>query len=490
MMTPPEHDAREAVLNARFQSWSTAAALIVTSIGTAVLVGWTLHAEVLKSVMPGLRPMNPATAVAFVLCGFSLALLRESRLTNQRRLRAQVLGAIVFLVGTAKILEQVAGATFELDHLLFRSAVEAASGPHRNDMATSSAVCFILFGLALVYFGGRTLLSHRLSQIASTAGTVLALVPLIAYLYGADMQQGFGQLVPMAIHTALAFVVLGTGLLIAPGTGAIKLVSRADQGGRIVRHFFPTVVLTIVLLGYLGLAGQHAGWYETEMGAALLVASTIVALAALLWWNATVISNADRRRLSVEAALHFSESALRAANEALAEQVRTDSLTGVANRMALDEELDRALQNLHRYEDEVFSVLMIDVDYFKRYNDSYGHLAGDEVLRLAARLLVTTCRATDIVGRYGGEEFAIILPHTEMDGAREIGERLRAAVERHEWPHAPITVSIGIATASAATVQVEEVLHEADVALYLAKQNGRNRVYHATDPEVAVNAMG
>ena len=484
MLTPAGHDAREAVLNARFQALSTAAAFVVTTIGTAVLVGWTLDIELLKRVAPGLRVMNPVTAVAFILCGFSLALLRESRLTSRRRLGAQLLGAAVFFIGTAEVVATLTGYPIELDHALFPSQVERSGLAHTNDMATTSAIAFMLFGMALVYFGGQSRLSHRLSQVTSTVGTIFGLVPLIAYLYGADMEHGFGALVPMAAHTSLSFVMLGVGLLIAPGTQAIKLVSRADQGGRIVRRFFPSVVLTIVFLGYFRLAGQHAGWYETEMGAALMVAATIVALGGLLWWNAAVISRADQRRLAIEATLQLSESALRAANEALALQVRTDSLTGVANRMALDEELDRAVQNVHRYESEIFSVLMIDVDYFKRYNDSFGHLAGDDVLHGVARLLETTCRATDIVGRYGGEEFAIILPHTAEPGAREIAERLRAAVESHEWPHADVTVSVGIATGSADTADADEVLREADFALYIAKQSGRNRVRHALDTTV------
>jgi len=485
MLIPAGHDEREAVLNARFQALSTAAAFVVTTIGTAVLVGWALEIELLKRLAPGLRVMNPASALAFVLCGFSLALLRESRLTSRRRLAAQSLGAIVFLMGIAKLVSSISGVAIAPDAVLFRGAVESLPD---QEMPRTAAAGFALFGLALVYFGGETKLSLRLSQGASALGTVIGLVPLIAYLYGADMEHGFGALVPMAAHTALSFVMLGVGLLIAPGTQAIKLVSRADQGGRIVRRFFPAIVITIVLLGYLRLEGQHAGWYETEMGAALMVASTIVALAALLWWNAALISGADQRRLAIEAALQLSESALRAANEALALQVRTDALTGVRNRRALDEELARAIQNAHRYDSEIFSVLMIDVDYFKKYNDTFGHLAGDEVLRLVAQLLQKTCRVTDIVGRFGGEEFAVVLPHTAEDGARLIAERLRAAVESHDWPHASITVSVGIATASPTTADAEEILRKADSALYLAKQNGRNRVCHAMDAKVGEQA--
>jgi diguanylate cyclase (GGDEF)-like protein len=487
MTTPPGHDAREVVLNARFEWWSTAAATFVTAVGTAVLVGWTLGLDFLKRVAPGLPAMNPTTAVSFVLCGFALALLRESDLTPRRRMAAQLLAMAVFVVGTAKFAGVVAGVDLGVDRILFRAQVLSEPGGP-NGMAPNSALNFLLFGLALVYFGGQSRLTHRLSQVCATVGTIGSLIPLIGYMYGATILQRFASLTPMALHTAISFVALGTGLLIAPGTQAIKLVSRADQGGAIVRRFFPAVVVTIIALGFLGLTGQRAGWFEPELAAALMAVGTIIALTALLWWNASAISRADRRRLAVEAALQLSESALRAANDALALQVRTDSLTGVRNRMALDEELKRAMQNLHRYSTEIFSVLMIDVDSFKRYNDTFGHLAGDDVLKTVAELLETTCRATDIVGRYGGEEFAIILPHTREGGARLIAERLRAAVERHAWTDAPVTVSIGIATASPLSNDAEEVLHEADTALYHAKQNGRNRVSYAADSVLTANA--
>lgn len=483
MMTPPDHDAREAVLNARFERWSMAAATFVTAVGTAVLVGWTLGLEELTRIVPHLPAMNPTTALSLVFCGFALALLRESNLTPGRRLAAQLLGMAVFLVGTAKFAGLVAGVDLGIDRLLFgeHMLVEPRGS---NTMAPNTALNFLLFGLALVYFGGQSKLTYRLSQVCATVGTIGSLIPLIGYMYGTAVLQRMASFTPMALHTAISFVALGTGLLIAPGTQAIKLVSRADQGGAIVRRFFPAVVATIIGLGFLGLSGQRAGWFEPELAAALIVVGTIIALTALLWWNASIISRADRRRLSVEAALQLSESALRAANEALALQVRTDSLTGVRNRMALDEELKRATQNLHRYNTEVFSVLMIDVDYFKRYNDTFGHLAGDDVLRTVAQLLETTCRGTDTVGRYGGEEFAILLPHTAEPGARLIAERLRAAVAQYEWTDAPITVSIGIATASPLSIDADEVLHEADTALYNAKQSGRNRVSCAS-PVVA-----
>lgn len=468
------------MLNARFEAWSTAAATFVTAVGTAVLVGWTLGLDVLMRVAPGLPAMNPMAAVSFVLCGFALALLRESDLTPKRRMAAQLLGMVVFFVGTAKFAGGMAGVDLGVDRIFFRDEVMAEL-PMPNSMAPNTALNFLLFGLALVYFGGQSKLTHRLSQVCATVGTIGSLVPLVGYMYGATVLQRFASLTPMALHTAISFVALGTGLLIAPGTQAIKLVSRADQGGAIVRRFFPAVVVTILALGFVSLAGQRTGWFEAELAAALMAVGTIIALTALLWWNASIISRADRRRLAVEAALQLSEAALRAANDALALQVRTDSLTGVRNRMALDEELKRAMLNLHRYETEIFSVLMLDVDNFKRYNDTFGHLAGDEVLKTVAQLLQTTCRATDIVGRYGGEEFAIILPHTKEGGARLIAERLRASVERHPWIDAPVTMSVGIATASALSIDAEEVLREADTALYHAKQNGRNRVSYATD---------
>jgi diguanylate cyclase (GGDEF)-like protein len=164
----------------------------------------------------------------------------------------------------------------------------------------------------------------------------------------------------------------------------------------------------------------------------------------------------------------------------------TDGLTGLANRRAFDEALEREWKRTLREGTQV-SLLLLDIDHFKRFNDLYGHQVGDDCLRAVAQAAVGAVRQTDIVARYGGEEIAIILPQVDTRGAAEVAEKVRAAIEALRLPHAEnpegrdwLTVSIGAATALArygGTMRMpESLLLAADHALYKAKHAGRNCV--------------
>jgi diguanylate cyclase (GGDEF)-like protein len=160
----------------------------------------------------------------------------------------------------------------------------------------------------------------------------------------------------------------------------------------------------------------------------------------------------------------------------------TDALTGVRNRRFLDHALDRALQRA-RHTGRPLSVLMIDIDHFKGFNDRYGHAAGDDCLRtVALSLQQALARPDDVLARYGGEEFTALLPDVEAAGAAVVAERLRAAVDALQIAHASspfgrVTVSIGAASVGQETgVDAGTFVHAADAALYEAKRAGRNRV--------------
>ncbi len=165
----------------------------------------------------------------------------------------------------------------------------------------------------------------------------------------------------------------------------------------------------------------------------------------------------------------------------LAELSRIDQLTQIPNRRSFEEQLTRLSEQATRY-GRHFSVVMMDVDFFKKYNDSLGHEAGDGALRSVAHLLAGALRTADHVFRYGGEEFVCLLPETPESGARSAAERMRAAVEaaRIPHPHSPagvVTVSVGMAGFSPNNgVTPNQILGHADRALYEAKANGRNRV--------------
>jgi diguanylate cyclase (GGDEF)-like protein len=161
--------------------------------------------------------------------------------------------------------------------------------------------------------------------------------------------------------------------------------------------------------------------------------------------------------------------------QAMQQVATTDALTGLANRRALDEHL-AAGTALAQREIQIMSVLLIDVDHFKRVNDTRGHAVGDTVLVDLAALLEPLLRASDRMGRWGGEEFLVVVPATVLQTAAELGERLRRAVEGHAFGHGlRVTISIGVAECGMNDT-VGQLLVRADAALYAAKQTGRNRV--------------
>ncbi len=158
----------------------------------------------------------------------------------------------------------------------------------------------------------------------------------------------------------------------------------------------------------------------------------------------------------------------------------TDSLTGLMNRGYIEERLIEEMNQASRRRSEM-SLLMIDVDNFKSYNDTFGHPAGDIALVLVANVLKDTLRAADVAARYGGEEFAVLLPQTAAEEAASIAERLRQRVERSDFPKRRITVSVGVAAYSTEFVEPKEWITAADMALYDAKDDGRNIVRNYED---------
>jgi diguanylate cyclase (GGDEF)-like protein len=174
---------------------------------------------------------------------------------------------------------------------------------------------------------------------------------------------------------------------------------------------------------------------------------------------------------------------LRKANDNLRRASAIDGLTGLANRRHFDETMDKEWRRATR-EQKALSLIMIDIDHFKAYNDNYGHQDGDDCLRKVAAVIAGSVkRPADLVARYGGEEFMAVLPDTDIQGAVEIAEKLRIAVEVLDVPHAyssaanVVTISAGVA--SLVPEQGTDPFHViklVDTALYAAKRDGRNRV--------------
>ncbi|WP_434683671.1 diguanylate cyclase domain-containing protein [Pseudanabaena minima] len=203
-------------------------------------------------------------------------------------------------------------------------------------------------------------------------------------------------------------------------------------------------------------------------------------------WYGFAIDISDRKQSEI--ALAYVEADLKKANQELQRLVNLDGLTQIANRRCFDERVLYEWQRLHR-EKQPLSLLMFDVDYFKRYNDHYGHQLGDEcLLRISQAVDQLVCRPADLVARYGGEEFIVILPNTNLDGAIAVAKIVHEAIADLQIPHQAsdvsdvVTISMGIASDIPNLERSPYVLiNQADQALYYAKQQGRNQSVIFTD---------
>ncbi|MCS6885821.1 MAG: GGDEF domain-containing protein [Acidobacteriota bacterium] len=173
-------------------------------------------------------------------------------------------------------------------------------------------------------------------------------------------------------------------------------------------------------------------------------------------------------------------------HDKLYRQATRDPLTGLANRSYFQNEIQKTFSIASRH-NRVFSIMMMDIDFFKKINDTFGHDVGDNVLRKVADILMKHLRAHDVAARYGGEEFIILLPETPLSGALTVAERIRLAVEAFNFEivgcSRKVTVSSGIADYPACAKEPDELIKRADEALYQAKTSGRNRV--CTAPQLA-----
>ena len=252
--------------------------------------------------------------------------------------------------------------------------------------------------------------------------------------------------------------------MLKEGSGSFRAIS-AISGTPRLYTFTNVGRLPLIVVVALASDDVFAAWQR----AAWLTAGATGVLCVGLLWLSWMLRLELRRRYRAE--------------KVLSELAATDGLTGLANRRTLDQRLALEWERARR-STEPLSVLMIDVDHFKAFNDRHGHQGGDEALRSVAQVIGRQIRRpADLAARYGGEEFAVILPHTDANGARRIAEHIRQGIQ-HLPPVAgdsePITVSIGLSTwDKRSSASLEELLLSADRALYEAKNSGRNRVVDA-----------
>jgi diguanylate cyclase (GGDEF)-like protein len=278
----------------------------------------------------------------------------------------------------------------------------------------------------------------------------------------------------------LSFATEGTGLRFPAAIDAGSIVAEACRLGAVqVLEDARTATLARALYGVPRSVPEPGSVAIIPLAKDGRTLGALVLEAGEVTGDVKGLSMDDARSLTVLGAVVAGQLELVWQFAEVDKRARTDPLTGLWNRHHFGEQLQRTLNEADRYDSPV-SLVLVDIDHFKRVNDTWGHEAGDSVLKQVARILQDGVRAVDICVRYGGEEIAMLLPKTDSDHAVEVAERLRARIAAQPVKHGrsdiPVTASFGVATYPE-TVKVRDQLFPAsDKALYIAKHEGRNRV--------------
>ena len=311
------------------------AGVLTASAGVVVLFGWWLNLPRLQSLLSGAVGTKANTAAAFILAGTAVWLLQIPRASARVQLARRVCAGVVALIGLLVLTEYAFGWHLGLDELLVRDTSTAAEAfPGRAAFLT--ALNLVLLGSALLALDLRR--AYRLAQGLALVVGAIGLLAVIGYLYGAE---GFDRLtagVPMALPSALVFIICALGLLLArPTKGWVALLASNSAGGLLARRLLPAALSVPVVLGWLRLLGQEAGLYDTRFGLALFATSNILVFAALIVAAARTLYRLDVARQAAEDQL----TALNAALEERVEQ-RTGALTQAIAQIGLEIEERRA----------------------------------------------------------------------------------------------------------------------------------------------------
>ncbi len=349
-------------------------------------------------------------------------------------------------------------------------------------VAVLNGVHVLVFGFQLL-FGEHDGTAHRWLQGLLTVhllmGLCMASCAWIAHHFRYASRSAWGRLLPTgtaALALLFSIAVVAIDQWITPNITPF-LITCMVMG--LVIYLRPLKALLLFALAF-GVFYMALGL--TQANATLLLSNRVNGITACLmgWALSTILWRKFTTITLQQEQLEKASAELQTKQRLLERLTRLDGLTGLYNRNTFvdltQQELNRAQRN-----HTSTAILLLDLDHFKRINDTWGHPAGDAVLRNVATVANATVRSTDLVGRLGGEEFIVLLPGTSVDAARRIAEKLRIALETSpvQWEQTTIcaTASIGIAGTTAAEKRSFDSLYtDADKALYLAKQRGRNRV--------------
>ena len=466
------------------------AVLLICLPSIIVLYGWLFESRLLIWLFPSGISMKANSAFCFILSSIALVLFLTRRALAIKVQRS--LSLILISMGLITAYQYISGTDLPyVDSLLVQSQLvqnDPDSQLFANRMSPLTAINFTLNGLSIFLLTYRNYHILNLARIITIPVILTSIMVLIGYAYGVRELYRFGFYVPLSPLSAIAFIELSVALmLIHAERGFMRLFVGQTLGSKMVRWLLPTLILVFITIGWLCRQGNLMHWYNNQFEVSMLIFLTLFLSSCLIIWQARAQHGQELLRQRAQHALELNNINLEKKVEQRTQELKklleelealslTDSLTGLANRRAFEQRLKMEWQRATRYEHPL-TVMLIDVDHFKRFNDDFGHQTGDHVLAQVGAILQQAVRTTDLACRYGGEEFVIILPDTPMDDALPIAHRIREQVSDHRWEARQVTVSVGVAQLNQHKTP-NQLVSDADQALYEAKAAGRNQVIY------------
>ena len=471
------------------------ACLLIVMPSLLVLYGWLIEEKTLYWLFPNHISMKANTALSFILAGLALYLFNNAAIWIHQLQRG--IAALLFTIGMVTIYQYLSNTTPPyFDQLLIKSTIASTNLSAQEQyllahrMSPLAAINLMLTASTIFFLANqhtnRQLNMARLLVIPVIISSILV---LIGYAYGVRDLYRFGFFVPISPLSAMSFLLLASSLLlIRAERGFMRLFVGHTLGSRMVRWLIPALVIIFVAIGWACRQGNLLNLYNNQFETSLLIFLTLLLSCVLIIWQSRMQHGQELLRQHAQHALQMNNLALEKKVKLRTQELEklmhdmealslTDGLTGIANRRAFEQRLSLEWQRAVRY-GHPLSVLMLDIDHFKRLNDDFGHDTGDAVLQQIARLLLEAARETDLICRYGGEEFIVIMMETSHADALQVAERMRQHIAAYAWSKRQVTTSIGVASLHA-NQPMPALLKAADQALYQAKAAGRNRVISA-----------
>lgn len=432
-----------------FASYSRLCSALIVAAAAIWLAAPELDDVVPSGAFPQKGRLHLGTALALGVSGFALLCVQSAN--KQLRTVALALSLIVTGIGLARLLG-INLAWIAGDDLTILG--NTAGGMTRIDI--------VALALCAVGALGALVASRQLPAVKETIAIALLAMSIAgiasyAFMVGGKPGNLFSDI---AIHKSVFLLALTSGWMAAdPRTGLLRITTLDSYGGELARRLMvPSLLLPVAFTFAFKHVERYFGISESL---ALTLGATMTggAIAAMVWGAAVAVDRGERHRAEAATLRHAATR---------------DGLTGLFNRRYFDDALKALFQGARARPAEI-SLVLLDVDHFKAFNDSFGHPAGDDVLRLIGTTVRDSLRPADIPARYGGEEFVIILPDTDLLAAGKVADRICREIRGQEWPLRAVTVSIGLAIAGKDETP-ESLLSRADRALYRAKELGRDLV--------------